>query len=63
MNTEQTTGQSSEGRQSEVRKSQTELQNRYGRIAISAVVAALPYGTDSKTLADTKAASKAESRN
>jgi hypothetical protein len=43
MTNEETTYQSSEGR-----KSQTELQNRYGRIAISAVAAALPYGGDRK---------------
>ncbi len=43
MTKEQTTYQSSESR-----KSQAELQNRYGRIAISAVAAALPYGSDSK---------------
>lgn len=50
MNTDQTTYQSSESR-----KSQTELQNRYGRIAISAVVAALPYGKDKGTPSETKA--------
>ncbi len=41
MNTERTTFQSSENR-----KAQTELQNRYGRIAISAVAAALSCGRD-----------------
>jgi hypothetical protein len=49
MNTEQTGYQSAEGR-----KSQTELQNRYGRIAISAVAAALSCGKDSTKLAETK---------
>ena len=43
MTKEETTYQSSEGR-----KSQAELQKRYGRIAISAVAAALPYGADCK---------------
>ena len=42
MNTERTTYQSSENR-----KAQTELQNRYGRIAISAVAAALTCGRGS----------------
>jgi len=43
MNTTQATSQSPQGR-----KPQPELQSQYGRIAISAVVAALPYGTDAK---------------
>jgi hypothetical protein len=50
MTQEQTTAQSSEGR-----KSQTELQNRYGRIAISAVAAALSCGKGAKKPAETKA--------
>ena len=50
MNTEQTGYQSAEGR-----KSQAELQNRYGRIAISAVVAALSCGKESTKPAETKA--------
>jgi hypothetical protein len=50
MNQEQTTAQSSEAR-----KSQTELQNRYGRIAISAVAAALSCGKGGKKPAETKA--------
>ncbi len=33
------------------RQSQSELLNRYRRIGISAVVAALPYKSDSKNLA------------
>lgn len=40
---------------SEARKSQTELQNRYGRIAISAVAAALTCGKDANKPAETKA--------
>jgi hypothetical protein len=43
MNTVRATNQAPEGR-----KPQPELQSQYGRIAISAVVAALPYGTDTK---------------
>jgi hypothetical protein len=31
------------------RQAEPDLDHRYGRIAISAVVAALPYGGDSKT--------------
>ena len=54
MNKEQTTYQSSEGR-----KAQTELQNRYGRIAISAVAAALPYGKDRKKSDESKAEASA----
>ncbi|MET0279257.1 MAG: hypothetical protein ABW198_13085 [Pseudorhodoplanes sp.] len=49
MNKEQAMNQSPEAR-----KSQAELQNRYGRIALSAVAAALPYGADSKKPAETK---------
>lgn len=55
MNTEQTTYQSSENR-----KAQTELQNRYGRIAISAVAAALTCGRGSDKAAEVK--NGAESR-
>jgi hypothetical protein len=43
MNTTQATSQSPQ-----VRKPQPELQSQYGRIAISAVVAALPYGGETK---------------
>jgi hypothetical protein len=50
MDTAQTTGQSSEGR-----KMQIELQNRYGRIAISAVAAALSCGKGAKKPAETTA--------
>ena len=50
MTQEQTTAQSSEGR-----KSQTELQNRYGRIAISAGAAALSCSKGAKKPAETKA--------
>lgn len=50
MNTEKTGTQSAEGR-----KSQTDLQNRYGRIAISAVAAALTCGKDRTKPAETKA--------
>ncbi len=53
MNNEQT-GKSL----SEARKSQTELQNRYGRIAISAVAAALTCGKDAGKPAETKAESR-----
>ncbi len=49
MTTEQT------GKPSEGRKSQTELQNRYGRIAISAVAAALACGKGSQKPAETEA--------
>lgn len=43
MNNERATSQSQDSR-----KRQSELQSRYGRIAISAVVAALPYGSETK---------------
>ena len=46
MNNDRATNQSPDGR-----KSQSELQNRYGRIAISAVAAALPYGGESQAAA------------
>lgn len=54
MTNEETTYQSMEGR-----KSQAELQNRYGRIAISAVAAALPYGGERKK----QESAEAETRN
>ncbi len=47
MTTPQTPSPSSDGR-----KPQIQLQDRYGRIAISAVLAALPYGKDSKSQSD-----------
>lgn len=43
MNTARATNQAPEGR-----KPQPELQSQYGRIAISALVAALPYGGEIK---------------
>ena len=43
MNNDRATNQSPDGR-----KSQSELQKQYGRIAISAVAAALPYGGETK---------------
>ena len=50
MNNERATNQSLDGR-----KPQSELQSQYRRIAISAVVAALPYGGETKpTGAETK---------
>lgn len=45
MNKTQTATQSPQGR-----KPQSELQSQYGRIAISAVVAALPYGGETRKL-------------
>jgi hypothetical protein len=44
MNNERATSQSQDGR-----NRQSELQSQYGRIAISAVAAALPYGSETKT--------------
>lgn len=46
MTTAKTSGASQESRRSE-----SDLDRRYGRIAISALVAALPYCSDSKTAA------------
>jgi hypothetical protein len=46
MTTDKTSGASRESRRPE-----PDLDSRYGRIAISAVVAALPYCSDSKTAA------------
>ncbi len=43
MTTSRTTGNNSEDQRSE------HLDRRYGRIAISALVAALPYGGDTKS--------------
>jgi hypothetical protein len=43
MNTARTSGDRTENRRSE-----SDLDRRYGRIAISALVAALPYGCETK---------------
>jgi len=49
------------GFRNENRKSESDLDRRYGRIAISALVAALPYGGDTRNQAADPAESHEDS--
>ncbi len=57
MTTARTSGVHRESRQSEI-----ELDRRYGRIAISALVAALPYSSEGKTAASASAEGREDRR-
>lgn len=46
----------------ENRRSDSDLDRRYGRIAISALVAALPYGGETRKPADDESAESREER-